>query len=498
MSPLGNRQPHATQSRRDCHRLEAPSRGDDRRAEHLCRQLLAAQPDEPELHFLFGAIAHTLGRSEEAAASFRRAIELKPDYPEAHNNLGNALAALSQFAEAEACYRRALALKAAYPEAHNNLGNVLRRLKRDEEAAASFQRALELRPNYPQAHSNLGNTLRELGRLDESAASFRRALALKPEYPEAHNNLGIVYAAQGKRAEAIAEFEQAVHQRPKYSDALGNLGTVRDLAIRDAQTGVTTVANHRVFDSFGNLKSETNAAVDCLFGFTGRPLDEGSGTYRTATRPYDPRTGRWLQPDWIGFKGGDTNLSRHVGNSPTNLTDPTGLAPAFGDLAGALQSIAKSEAAKAEAARIAAAIQYTWRNNFALYPPITFSGIPQTRWGYFCYEWAYGFEEAGNHEAGSGKYFKVEVYCASAADGRLHAWVKITSKETGQSIYVDDGFWDGKYVHSKPPYGGEYNSLRQGCDIPRDKCTPPDAYNFKDRGLHPRPFGFGPPGFPQG
>ncbi len=104
-----------------------------------------------------------------------------------------------------------------------------------------------------------------------------------------------------------------------------HLGTVRDLAFRDPQTGVTTVANHRVFDSFGNLKSETNAAVDCLFGFTGLPLDEGSGTYRTATRPYDPRTGRWLQPDWIGFNGQDANLYRYCGNSPTDRKDPTGL-----------------------------------------------------------------------------------------------------------------------------------------------------------------------------
>ena len=103
-----------------------------------------------------------------------------------------------------------------------------------------------------------------------------------------------------------------------------NLGTVRDLAVNDPQTGVTSVANHRVFDSFGNLKSQTNAAVDCLFGFTGLPFDKASETYRTRTRPYDPSTGRWLQPDWITFRGGDANLYRYCGNSPTNATDPSG------------------------------------------------------------------------------------------------------------------------------------------------------------------------------
>lgn len=40
---------------------------------------------------------------------------------------------------------------------------------------------------------------------------------------------------------------------------------------------------------------------------------------------YDPSIGRWLTPDPIGFDGGDPNLYRFVGNSPTNSTDPSGL-----------------------------------------------------------------------------------------------------------------------------------------------------------------------------
>lgn len=36
-------------------------------------------------------------------------------------------------------------------------------------------------------------------------------------------------------------------------------------------------------------------------------------------------TGRWLTEDPVGFAAGDTNLYRYVGNSPTNVSDPTGL-----------------------------------------------------------------------------------------------------------------------------------------------------------------------------
>ena len=41
---------------------------------------------------------------------------------------------------------------------------------------------------------------------------------------------------------------------------------------------------------------------------------------------YDPSIGRWLEPDPEGFKAGDSNLERYVGNDPTNATDPSGLA----------------------------------------------------------------------------------------------------------------------------------------------------------------------------
>jgi len=104
-----------------------------------------------------------------------------------------------------------------------------------------------------------------------------------------------------------------------------HLGTVRDLALYDAQTGDTTVANHRVYDSFGNLKSETNAATDCLFGFTGRPEDTSTGLRNHGNRWTDPRTGDWMSEDPIGLIGRDANTHRYCGNNPMNATDPSGL-----------------------------------------------------------------------------------------------------------------------------------------------------------------------------
>ncbi len=102
-------------------------------------------------------------------------------------------------------------------------------------------------------------------------------------------------------------------------------GSVRDLASYDSQTGVTTIANHRVYDAYGNLQSETNSAVDSLFGYTCRPYDEATGLQNNLHRWYDASTGRWLSQDPIGFAAGDANVYRYCGNSPITYADPTGL-----------------------------------------------------------------------------------------------------------------------------------------------------------------------------
>ncbi|MBX3414202.1 MAG: RHS repeat protein [Pirellulales bacterium] len=106
-------------------------------------------------------------------------------------------------------------------------------------------------------------------------------------------------------------------------------GTVRDLV---DNTG-DLVERYR-YDAFGELIVITDATGIIVatqprtnFLYNGMWRDPETGFYATMTRWYDPRTGRWIHEDWIGFRGGDYNLHRYVENSPTNATDPSGLAP---------------------------------------------------------------------------------------------------------------------------------------------------------------------------
>jgi RHS repeat-associated protein len=99
-----------------------------------------------------------------------------------------------------------------------------------------------------------------------------------------------------------------------------HLGTVRDVI-----DSMATVVNHIRYDSFGKITSETNAAVDFLFAYTGRERDEETGLYYYRARYYDPAVGRFVSEDPMGFAAGDTNLVRYVGNGPIDTADPSGL-----------------------------------------------------------------------------------------------------------------------------------------------------------------------------
>src|SRR3989338_1217913 len=61
------------------------------------------------------------------------------------------------------------------------------------------------------------------------------------------------------------------------------------------------------------------------YAWTGREYDIESGFYYLRNRYYDPRTGRFITKDPIGFTGGDVNVYGYVGNNPVNWVDPWGL-----------------------------------------------------------------------------------------------------------------------------------------------------------------------------
>ena len=101
------------------------------------------------------------------------------------------------------------------------------------------------------------------------------------------------------------------------TDALGSV-----LGLADSTGNIVT---QYTYDPFGNTTA-SGAANGNVHQYTGREND-GNGLYYYRARYYSPGMHRFVSEDPIGFVGGNTNLYAYVGDSPTNLRDPSGKSP---------------------------------------------------------------------------------------------------------------------------------------------------------------------------
>jgi RHS repeat-associated protein len=161
-----------------------------------------------------------------------------------------------------------------------------------------------------------------------------------------------VYDGKGRRAQKIAGgvthsyvydktniIEERLSSGQTY-DYVQGPGIDRPLAQRD-QAGVVT---YYLADHLGSIVQTTNSAGTVTltrdydpwgnpiqgssvggYAFTGREWDPETSLYYYRARYYDPKIGRFISEDPIGFDEGDTNLYGYVRNSPSNLVDPSGL-----------------------------------------------------------------------------------------------------------------------------------------------------------------------------
>jgi tetratricopeptide (TPR) repeat protein len=174
--------------------------------------------------FDLGNALYTLGRLDDAIASFDKFIEFKPDRYEVWHNRGNAFYELGRLDDAIASYDKAIEFKPNYHQAWYSRGNALDTLGRLDDAAASHNKAIEFKPNYHQAWNNRGNVLYKLGRLEEAVASYDKAIELKSDLHQSWNNRGNVCYELGRLEDAIASFDKAIEFKPNYQEAWGSRG----------------------------------------------------------------------------------------------------------------------------------------------------------------------------------------------------------------------------------------------------------------------------------
>jgi len=85
------------------------------------------------------------------------------------------------------------------------------------------------------------------------------------------------------------------------------------------------IVNMYAYDVFGKLLNQVES-VPQPFKYVGQygVMAEPNGFYYMRARYYDPKVGRFISEDPIGFEGGTVNLHEYVGNNPVNYSDPQG------------------------------------------------------------------------------------------------------------------------------------------------------------------------------
>ena len=114
---------------------------------------------------------------------------------------------------------------------------------------------------------------------------------------------------------------------PEYLEREGRAFLVLSDTIGSARLTVDIesgeIAHRRDFDEWGNITLEAGTPLH-PFGFAGGIHDPFTGLTRFGVRYYDPPTGRWTQPDPLGYLAG-TNLYEYAAGDPVNRVDPLGL-----------------------------------------------------------------------------------------------------------------------------------------------------------------------------
>ena len=184
-------------------------------AEQLYKNILKAQPQNPDANHNLGVLKVSFNKSAEALPFFKTAIAVNPNIEQFWASYIDALVKENQFEEAEVSCRKAIELEPDNPKFYYILGNTLNAMSRAAEAEASYRKALELKPDFFLVHNNLGITLKNLGRSAEAEASYRKALEFKQDYAEANFNLGKILYLSKKYQDATEYFRLSNFKKSK-------------------------------------------------------------------------------------------------------------------------------------------------------------------------------------------------------------------------------------------------------------------------------------------
>ncbi|HWP36186.1 MAG TPA: tetratricopeptide repeat protein [Gemmatimonadales bacterium] len=207
---LATAQPTARERELLCRAAEeAIERGDWRRGEAICREVLEADRDHPEARRLLALAYERGGDRERALGELNKVIARDGEDVRARIARAALLGRRGRYAEAEQDLRLILERNPAHAEACHQLGIVIARKARWKDAVPHLRRAVELDAGCAEAHLSLAEALNHVDDLAGALQAYQRAAELRPTSAKALYGLGIVLDRLNRPADAAVMYRRS-------------------------------------------------------------------------------------------------------------------------------------------------------------------------------------------------------------------------------------------------------------------------------------------------
>ena len=280
--------------------------------------MLAAAPDNPQLHFQLGSIYVARIEFAKAIQEYQKSLEHSPQCEDCALALGSLLShcdqnsyafgllegflkqnsgshrvmrQLSFYYLAQAKYRqaksfaeRAQSLDPNDANGHHLLGLSYRGLNDLTRAKSSFKRAIQQMPSMREPHLELGMLYATKEESYPQAVKYlEKSIALGLEHPDIYKSLGIILIAQGKHQQAIRQLEKAVKLAPDYDEPHYLLANAyRKLG--EKEKSAQALARFRSLERKTGAKSQDGGTTPAVSGGI-RHYDQGIKLFFEAKNP---------------------------------------------------------------------------------------------------------------------------------------------------------------------------------------------------------------------
>ena len=155
--------------------------GNHKEADLLFRQILGADPRQPDSLHILGGLAMSIGHEDTAMSLLNQAIQLNPMRSHYYVTLARVYKRQAQLENAIRCYRKALELNPEDTDILVSLGNVHHLNGSSDEAAFCYRKVLEAEPDVGSALLGLAAVYKDQGLATDARTLYERYVNLKAD-----------------------------------------------------------------------------------------------------------------------------------------------------------------------------------------------------------------------------------------------------------------------------------------------------------------------------